>query len=999
MKKKTKNILTVLSAAALVALLSGLTGGRESVAKAEDSRTVADVVGVTTAGGYYAFDPTVSSLEDGANQVLELGSNVIKLWLAASSMTTSYAYNVDWESYNVKNCVDLLSSQPYRNVLDMDFSTYVFETITFNTENRAKEVRWNDGMSEEEKARISRETYDVAKYLLREYNGTGKTFVLQNWEGDNMMGTNFCRVGKDGYLYDTRTDGSFEDATAETDAKVKRSLQGLVDWFNARQAGVDKAVKELGKFTDVTVKHALEINFIYVEGVDHAPYPYPDSPILLDTVVPYTDCDLYSYSNWQTAHVRLVDTLNERLQTYHDKIGDTYLDGEGNSVARRAMRAGQKTKVMLGEYGTAEHLHPDEKWNASLSAESDLLQSSVIQAQTEIALDFGCEYVLVWQLYCNEPMDGVDINIVGGEQAFENDQMRGYWLIRPDGSFTSSYRYLYSILNDESNLVSEEARRGGVYQTSQDAGRVTVSATYQSSTKPNNVTRAYKNDVQILVSDTGTFYDEALTYAYHSIVKEEGGVYTYQVNFVTKTNLSDYRYFKIETGDGIALDNVVITPDTSNNFLFRMRVGARKQGVSEIQYLASYNVGSGEVLELMPEFSQNFTGKISYTTSNRYFVEVNEYGEVLGKVNGSSYIDIIATGGGLKKPVSVRVLVAVMAFGEELVHDSFEGYYTVSYEDDEKKTPGTELAGFGSVNFAAGVKPKYFEQFNVQFYTLDVEKERPELKFFKDYFNNTSIGYILDWNAYNYCYVTYKTAEDVGGFSIELNTFGANAMDTLHVYVSPDNSTWTEITCNLRESKVIGLGYYYNLIVNRQLIPEGMRYIRIRLNYADSNRWNPQMYDVKIYGAAEIASSDYIDAISPELTFSSEIPEEIILGSEVSLPQMTVSDNYATAEEMADATTCRVFYFMDGGFLEITPTDGKFTPTIGAIYKVEYTAYDLAGNRAVKNFYFQGVAAKEKGEEGVSPWVFVAIGSGAAVVGGIVFVVVKVLIKKGKKAL
>ena len=151
-------------------------------------------------------------------------------------------------------------------------------------------------MSEEEKARISRETYDVAKYLLREYNGTGKTFVLQNWEGDNMMGTNFCRVGKDGYLYDTRTDGSFEDATAETDAKVKRSLQGLVDWFNARQAGVDKAVKELGKFTDVTVKHALEINFIYVEGVDHAPYPYPDSPILLDTVVPYTDCDLYSYS-------------------------------------------------------------------------------------------------------------------------------------------------------------------------------------------------------------------------------------------------------------------------------------------------------------------------------------------------------------------------------------------------------------------------------------------------------------------------------------------------------------------------------------------------------------------------------------------------------------------------------------------------------------------------------------------------------------------------------
>ena len=115
-----------------------------------------------------------------------------------------------------------------------------------------------------------------------------------------------------------------------------------------------------------------------------------------------------------------------------------------------------------------------------------------------------------------------------------------------------------------------------------------------------------------------------------------------------------------------------------------------------------------------------------------------------------------------------------------------------------------------------------------------------------------------------------------------------------------------------------------------------------------------------------------------------------------------MKDNYATAEEMQDTITCRVFYFMDGGFFEITPTDGKFTPSIGAIYKIEYSAYDLAGNRAVKNFYFQGVAAKEEGDEDNSSCskagcASIGIGGGVVVLGGIVFLVLQLKTKKKEK--
>ena len=97
MKKKTKHFLAALSALFLLSSAYGFLSGGAKTASAEmPARNVADVVGVTTAGGYYEFDPTVSSLEDGANQVKALGTNVIKLWLASSVTTTSYAYNVDW---------------------------------------------------------------------------------------------------------------------------------------------------------------------------------------------------------------------------------------------------------------------------------------------------------------------------------------------------------------------------------------------------------------------------------------------------------------------------------------------------------------------------------------------------------------------------------------------------------------------------------------------------------------------------------------------------------------------------------------------------------------------------------------------------------------------------------------------------------------------------------------------------------------------------------------
>lgn len=962
MRKKFKFIYTITFLLVLMTFLMTLSFNVGNKTTATEERKIEDIVGATTAGGFYEFDPMVSCLEDGANRVYDMGSRVVKLWLTSSSAGSSYAYNVDWEKYNITNCVDLLNSTPYRNVLSKDFSTIIFETQTFNLDEDIKEVVWNDGMSDAEKERLTSEMYQVAKYLLREYNGTKKTFVLQNWEGDNMLGSNHIRMSESGYYYDVRLN-SAQEAGPSTDQVIKTKIKGLIDWFNARQAGIDKAVKEAGKFTDVTVLGALEINFIYLEGIDSPPYPYPDSPILLNSVIPYTDCDIYSYSNWQSAYMQKVDSLNERLTKYHEGIGSTYIDQNGDTKERRPMhREGQKTKVMLGEYGSAELFQPNgSAFQENYSEMTDLYQYSVIRTQTEIALNFGCEYIMMWQLYCNELQGIEEINKAIGEEAGSPTQLRGYWLIRPDGTFTSSYRYFESLYNPSKLIYKGEAN--GNISIDREGNQIVVKGIRVGDSHPHNDNTIYSNDIELLGSSDGVEYSLIQYFAYDTVVSEHNGLYEYEVNFVSMEDISSYRYFKVEKKEeNLQLEYMEIYPKIRDGLL-KIKVSGNRNGEGK-KYFQAYTLSSGETLKLEPEFNMAFTGQVTYKSDNRYIAEVDEDGLVLGKVNGVTNILVTVSGGNLKKEYTTSIVVTVMALGDEILHDSFIGYHTISYENDDVKKVGTELAGFGSVVFENGVQPKYFDQFNMHFYRLDVEEKRTELAFFKTIYGNTSIGYILDWNNYGYCTLTYKTDEDIGGYAIDLNTYGLNALQSIQIFLSSDNENWIQVSSSLNDSYSIGLDYFYNKVVNRQILPSGMRFLKIRLAYVDSNRWNPQMYDVKIYGEPSIAFPEYVDSVNPTISINGDIEESVVLGPSIEIPNAVVSDNYTTEEELLENYSVKAYYYMDGSFFEIDTKDNKVNLTVEAIYKIEYSVYDLAGNMAVKNLYVQAIRAKDEPKKG-----------------------------------
>ena len=325
------------------------------------AQEVRDVLGVTHAAGRYSLTEQ-DFLNEGADRLLELGTRVIKVWFRLDAQQ-AYPFHSDW-SPPAADLVELARKPYYRALFDKPFTTYflVVQPVTVQSQ-------FLDGMTPEEAAAESDHIYRLARHLLTAYAGTGKTFVLQNWEGDHLL-----RQG----------------LAPEEDPDPVR-LQGMRDWWNARQDGVERARREAGP-RGVTVAHAAEVNLLAraMEGRVTA----------VNDVLPFTRSDLYSYSSWDLGFDRT--RLVRALDYLEAKAPDSALFGARN--------------VYLGELGAVR-----DQLGEGVSVRN------VVHGLAETALAWGARWVLYWQLYCNEAARPYE----GRPQASD---LRGFWLIRPDGS-------------------------------------------------------------------------------------------------------------------------------------------------------------------------------------------------------------------------------------------------------------------------------------------------------------------------------------------------------------------------------------------------------------------------------------------------------------------------------------------------------------------------------------------------------------------------------------
>lgn len=327
---------------------------------------------------YFGSEPY---MVEGAKRILDTGSRVIKLWFN-SACPEYYAFNDSWPKFNT--LVELAEAPSFKKVFAMPFKVYILTAYPPGKEAHY----WRDGMSEAKK-KAETDAFDaITTHLLTTYKGTGKTFVLQHWEGDWSIGRPTA-PGNDDWMPDPK------------------AVQGMIDWLNARQDGVERARKKLN-VQGCHVYHAAEVNKIDIalNGKKGA---------VVDLVIPKTHCDLYSYSAYDTSIPQR--QFKQALEYYAARAPDSKAFGAKN--------------VFIGEYGIPENEFPPKMFQ------------EVIQNTTQTALDFGCPYVVYWQLYCNE----LKKEAQGKEKPVKrNEDCRGFWLIRPDGSKSWAWDYFEKLI-------------------------------------------------------------------------------------------------------------------------------------------------------------------------------------------------------------------------------------------------------------------------------------------------------------------------------------------------------------------------------------------------------------------------------------------------------------------------------------------------------------------------------------------------------------------------
>lgn len=371
--------------AALPFLLTSSRGGPGGSLSGKP-RPVADRLGVTHTDPRYSFTDR-NVLNEGAERLQELGTRVMKVWFHRCD--EQYAQHSTWPTFD--SPVERARHSYFRELFDRPFDTFVLSA--YSEQPGVGEHYFRDGVSDEQYGTEVRQFCELTKHLLRTYDGTEKTFVLQHWEGDWAIL------------------GSYDRAEEPTDAAV----QGMVQWLAARQQGVRKARREVE--SDVTVLHAAEVNLVRSAMTD-------GDRRVVNAVLPETTVDLVSYSaydaqaegfvpenpneQWQGSatppeHVALIretlDYVAAQAPTPDDYVRERLRDGERN--------------VYVGEYGHHE-------------ADGTKAQTHLGRVMTDVALDWGARWVIYWQLYDNEGS--------------------GFGLVRADGSTTPTYDHLQRLL-------------------------------------------------------------------------------------------------------------------------------------------------------------------------------------------------------------------------------------------------------------------------------------------------------------------------------------------------------------------------------------------------------------------------------------------------------------------------------------------------------------------------------------------------------------------------
>lgn len=347
-------------------------------------------LGATHVGGKYHLTDKPFIIE-GSQKIHELGYGILKLWFDVErNEAKGYPYNSNWKLIEGTTPRQLAEHPYYKACFGMPFTTIALSHNDRFPGNSTKDLTGSFAI-------VEQNMYELTKYLLETYKDRELTFIIQNWEGDWLL-----RGG-------TGAEAQWHINGLADDYQVR--IKNMCRWLTARQNGVNRARKEVRK-TRCKVYHAVEANRV-MDGMKGV-------PSVASHVLPGIEVDLVSWSAYD-------GISNDGLKMY-----------KGIDFLRKNLHVTSEMKgekmVMIGEVGYPENIKKRTKEEVMKMWDTCM---AVYLAQ-------GISHIFVWELYCNELKE--DEFDKGAYPIRKAEELRGFWLIRPDGSKGWGQEYLDTLL-------------------------------------------------------------------------------------------------------------------------------------------------------------------------------------------------------------------------------------------------------------------------------------------------------------------------------------------------------------------------------------------------------------------------------------------------------------------------------------------------------------------------------------------------------------------------
>lgn len=372
------------------------------------TKDIKNQIGATHVGGKYFFTKEPYLIE-GSKKMMDLGYGVIKLWFRKNG--GGYPFNSEW-SLPKDITLKQLAQHPYwETCFNLPFTTFALSVD-------GPGIRTTDSSAKTEESEI----YELSKFLLEKYKNRDITFIIHNWEGDWMLrgGTgDAARWSRKAGELIKAVDGDRYTVLVPADSLDR--INAMAKWFNARQHGIERARNEV-KASKCKVLHAIEANKVMDSkgGI----------PGIVNSVLPLVETDMVSWS-------------------CYDGMDETGLNlFKGIQYIKQFMRPTSYMKgkkvVFLGEIGIPEQRYEGltergpvvKRWDAYMG----------------VCAALKVPYLIQWELYCNEPKNEELRKL---NEVRKTDEMRGFWLIRPDGTKSFAQQYFDLLLKYAGSRIPE----------------------------------------------------------------------------------------------------------------------------------------------------------------------------------------------------------------------------------------------------------------------------------------------------------------------------------------------------------------------------------------------------------------------------------------------------------------------------------------------------------------------------------------------------------------